>query len=183
MLYFCINTFLILSSCLMLCYMDDLLFSAAPSEPMNFNLLPNTSSSLSANWEVPARPNGIILGYTISCTTAPTTAIPTFSVPARLNGIILGYTTPCTIPPTTAIPITFSVPGSVLSHLLMGLEPFTNYTCEVRANTSAGGGDSSNTETERTDEDGKDIEKFIIYSEKETVFLIWSCCFDGTLHR
>ena len=114
-------------SCLTLSYMDDLLFSAAPSEPMNFNLLPNTSSSLSANWEVPARPNGIILGYTISCTT----------------------------PPTSAMPITFIVPGSVRSHLLTGLEPFTNYTCEVRANTSAGGGDSSNTDTERTDVGGK----------------------------
>ena len=96
---------------------------------MNFNLLPNTSSSLSASWEVPARPNGIILGYTISCTT----------------------------PSITAMPITVIVPGSVQSHLLMGLEPFTNYTCEVRANTSAGVGDSSNADTERTDEDGKDF--------------------------
>ena len=110
-----------------LSYMDDLLFSEAPSEPINFNLLPNTPSSLSASWEVPARPNGIIVGYTISCTT----------------------------PPTTAMSITFSVPGSVLSHLLMGLMPFTNYTCEVRANTSAGGGNSSNADMERTDEDGR----------------------------
>ena len=110
-------------------YTDDLLFSAAPSEPINFNLLPNTSSSLSASWEVPARPNGIIVGYTIYCTT----------------------------PPTTAMPITFSVPGSVLSLLLTGLEPFINYTCEVRANTSAGFGDSSNTDTERTDEDGRNL--------------------------
>ena len=121
--------FLSFSLPMALSYMDDLLFSAAPSEPINFNLLPNTSSSLSASWEVPARPNGIIVGYTISCMT----------------------------PPTTAIPITFSVPGVVLSHLLMGLEPFTNYTCEVRANTSAGGGNSSNTDTERTDEDGRDF--------------------------
>ena len=49
------------------------------------------------------------------------------------------------------------VPGSVLSHLLMGLEPLTNYTCEVTANTSAGGGNSSNADTERMDEDGKDF--------------------------
>ena len=62
-------------------------------------------------------------------------------------------------PSFTAMPITFSVPGSVLSHLLIGLEPFTNYTCEVRANTSAGDGDSSNTDRERTDEDGKDFFK------------------------
>ena len=103
-------------------YMDDLHFSAAPSEPINFNLLPNTSSCLSVSWEVPARPNGIIVGYTISCMT----------------------------PPTTAMPITFSVPGSVLSHLLMGLEPFTNYTREVTANTSAGGGHLTQTQKERT---------------------------------
>ena len=114
---------------MVLSYMDDLLFSAAPSEPINFNLIPNTSSSLSASWEVPARPNGIIVNYTISCTT----------------------------PPTTAMPITFSMPGSVLSHLLMGLKPFTNYMCDVTASTSAGGGNSSNTDTERTDEDGKDF--------------------------
>ena len=112
MLDFCIYIFscrfLRLLKCPMsLSYMDDLHFSAALSEPINFNLLPNTSSSLSASWEVPARPNGIIVGYTISCTTTP----------------------------TTAMPITFSVPGSVLSHLLMGLEPFTNYACEVTANT------------------------------------------------
>ena len=113
-------------------YMDDLHFSAAPSEPINFNLLPNTSLSLSASWEVPARPNGIIVGYTTSCMA----------------------------PPTTAMPITFSLPGSVLSHLLMGLDPFTtNYTCEVTANTSAGGGNSSNADTERTNEDGKDFFK------------------------
>ena len=37
----------------------------------------------------------------------------------------------------------------------MGLEPFTNYTCEVTANTSAGGGNSWNADTERTNEDGK----------------------------
>ena len=122
-------TFFSCHFCLTLSYTNDFLFSAAPSEPMNFNLLPNTSSSLSASWEVPARPNGIILGYTISCTT----------------------------PLTSAMPITFIVPGSVLSHLLMGLEPFTDYTCEVRANTSAGFGDSSNTDTERTDEGGKDF--------------------------
>ena len=114
-----------------LSYMDDLLFSAAPSEPINFNLHPNTSSSLSASWEVPARPNGIIVGYTISCMT----------------------------PPITAIPITFIVPGSVLLHLLVGLKAFTNYTCEVRANTSVGVGDSSNTDSERTDEDGRDLKK------------------------
>ena len=63
-------------------------------------------------------------------------------------------------PPTTAMPITFTVPGSVLSHLLMGLEPFTNYACEVTANTSAGGGNSSNADTEKTDDDGKDFDKF-----------------------
>ena len=98
----CIGTFMCLISvltsffhcrfCFTLSYTNDLHFSAAPSELINFNLLPNTSSSLSVRWEVPARPNGIILGYTISCTT----------------------------PPTTAMPITFSVPGSVLLHLLMG---------------------------------------------------------------
>ena len=69
----------------------------------------------------------------------------------------MGYTISCTTTPTTAMPITFRVPGSVLSHLLMGLEPFTNYTCEVTANTSAGGGNSSNADTERMDEDGKDF--------------------------
>ena len=110
-----------------LSYMDDLPFSAAPSEPTTSTSFPNSSPSES--WEVPA----------------------------RLNGIIVGYTTSCMTPPTTAMPITFRVPGSVLSHLLMGLEPFTNYTCEVTANTSAGGGNSSNADTERTDEDGKDF--------------------------
>ena len=54
------------------CLTRDLHFSAASSEPINFNLLPNISLSLSASWEVPARPNGIIVGYTTSCMTPVT---------------------------------------------------------------------------------------------------------------
>ena len=72
MLDFCIDIFFSCRFCLTLSYTNDLHFSAAASEPINFNLLPNTSLSLSERWEVPARPNGIIVGYTTSCMTPVT---------------------------------------------------------------------------------------------------------------
>ena len=129
MLEFCVYIFFLsfsvfLLKCLMaLFYMDDLHFSAAPSEPINFNLLPNTSSSLSERWEVPVRPNGMhycVLHHILHDSSH------------YCHAHYLQCAWKCAVTLTDG-------PG-----------PIHNYTCEVTANTSAGGGNSSNTDTERT---------------------------------
>ena len=102
-----------------------LLFFAVPSAPLNFDLRQSTSSSLLASWDVPATRNGIIQGYTVSCNATP-----------------------------MATPITFDAPSDTLVLNLTSLLPFTNYTCSVTANTSAGAGLASNLDLERTNEGG-----------------------------
>ena len=129
----CIGTLMclisvIFFSCLTLSYTDDLHFSAAPSEPTNFNLLPNTSSSLSVTWEVPARPNGIMVGLHHILHDSS----------HYCHAHYLQCAWKCAITLTDG-------PGAI------------HYMCEVTANTSAGSGNSSNTDTERMDEDGKDF--------------------------
>ena len=50
---------------------------------------------------------------------------------------------------------TSSMDASMTSLIIDSLSPFTFYECFVTANTSAGQSEPSNTDTARTDEDGK----------------------------
>ncbi len=87
--------------------------------------LPGSPNSLSASWLVPEPANGIISGYTISCSTPSEVLMP------------------------------FGIASSLMATSLEGLTAFTNYTCIISATTGAGTGNLSNPQTARTDEDGK----------------------------
>ncbi len=102
-----------------------------PSAPGNFmlSMVLGLPNTLSASWTAPDPPNGIISGYTIYCST--------------LSGLL---------PP-------FVIIGLNTSTRLEGLKAFTEYTCSISANTSAGEGPHSNTEVTATDEDGKTVRR------------------------
>ena len=51
--------------------------------------------------------------------------------------------------------MTVIVSGGETQTAVTGLQPFTNYTCSMTANTSVGEGPPSATLSERTVEDGK----------------------------
>ena len=54
----------------------------------------------------------------------------TWSAPLQLNGVITGYRTKCSVEDESH---TDELPDSAMSHTVMGLRPFTLYTCEVAA--------------------------------------------------
>ena len=85
----------------------------------------NSSSNLSSSWLAPETPNGVILGYNISCTSSKSEQV------------------------------SFDASPTETSLVLTDLSPFTNYTCVVRARTVAGEGLPSNFSVARTDEGGK----------------------------
>ena len=93
-------------------------------------MVPGSPDSLSAFWMIPDPANGIISGYTISC-----------SSPSGMLG-----------------PFTFN--DSVTVTILENLTPYTVYTCTVLATTGAGDGNSSKLQMARTDEDGKLCESY-----------------------
>ena len=101
--------------------------SSAPTAPRSFSVetVEGMSMQLGAMWMEPSPTNGRITTYSVSC---------------RENGTTDVYT------------VTTSESTSVQ---IQGLTPFTTYECFVTANTSAGEGGRSNTDTAITAEDGE----------------------------
>ena len=86
-----------------------------------------------------------------------TTLNASWLAPNPANGMITGYTIRCSVPSA----LEFSgIDGEDNSFILQDLMPFTVYQCQITATTSVGEGDPSETQTARTDEDGK-LETFI----------------------
>ena len=112
---------------------------AVPSAPGGLTLVTVTDdpTQLSASWSEPLPANGIITAYTLTCSLSPQQFYPEQS-----------NTEPSSI-------VTIVQDGSTTSATVEGLVQFTNYDCFVTANTSVGEGDSSSTETQRTDESGE----------------------------
>ena len=104
--------------------------------PLNFQLSAVSSSVLMTNWKPPSTPNGIVTGYTVYCT------------------VSLNQTYPEQVPTGASTYTVFNV-TSQTSVYLSGLLPFTFYQCYVTANTSAGEGSPSDTNTTQTNEAGK----------------------------
>eukprot|EP00731_Ephydatia_muelleri_P029842 Em0021g365a len=107
---------------------------SVPSSPQNFSLSPVAGSptQLSASWSVPIPRNGIITGYSVYCNTSAIQAYPEQMIGSNV--------------PT----IRSAVNGATLATTLTGLNPYTQYSCYVTANTSVGEGSPSTTLTERT---------------------------------
>ena len=109
-----------------------------PSSPQNFSLSPVTGSptQLSASWSVPIPRNGIITGYSVYCNTSANQTYPEQ---------VIGPNVPT---------IRSVVNGTTLATTLTGLNPYTQYSCYVTANTSVGEGSPSVTLTQQTVEAG-----------------------------
>ena len=113
-----------------------LCISTVPSMPLNFQLSAVTSSVLMANWTPPSSPDGIVTGYTVYCTVSQNQTYPEQV-------------------PTGASTYTVFNETSQTSVYLSGLLPFTFYQCYVTANTRAGEGNPSDTNTTQTNHAGK----------------------------
>ena len=111
---------------------------AVPSSPQNFSLSPvaGSPSQLSANWSVPIPKNGIITGYSVYCNTSANQSYLEQMIGSNVPTIIS------------------AVNGTTLAVTLTGLNPFTQYSCYVIANTSVGQGSPSTILTVQTAQSG-----------------------------
>ena len=114
-------------------------FISVPTAPVNVAMSPIHASTtvLSANWTVPILKNGIITAYTVYCNTSASQAYPEQVIGPNIptiRSVVNG----------TTMAVTFNT----------GLNPYTQYSCYVTANTSAGEGSPSVIVTTRTVEGG-----------------------------
>ena len=114
------------------------LYNVVPSSPLSFSLLPVSMqpTMLTANWSAPIPKNGIITSYNVYCSTSLNQTYPEQVIGSNM--------------PT----IRSVVDGTTLVVTLTGLNPFTQYSCYVTANTSVGEGSPSATFSTRTVEGG-----------------------------
>ena len=112
-----------------------------PSSPQNFTLssVAGSPSQLSARWSAPIPKNGIITGYSVYCNTSANQSYPEQ---------VIGSNVPT---------IRSVVNGATLAITLTGLNPYTQYSCYVTANTSVGPGSLSAILTVQTAQSGKSI--------------------------
>ena len=112
---------------------------AVPSSPQNFTLSPvaGSPSQLSASWSVPIPSNGIITAYIVYCNTSASQAYPEQMIGSNIPTIISVEN------------------GTTLAVTLTGLNPYTQYSCYVTANTSVGEGSPSIILTVQTAQSGK----------------------------
>ena len=124
----------------MISYMHNkVIFFLVPSAPPYFSLSPvaGHASILFANWSAPMLTNGIITGYIVYCNTSANQVYPEQRIGPNI--------------PT----IRSVVNGTTMaSTFYTGLNPFTQYSCYVCANSSVGEGSPSMIVTARTDEGG-----------------------------
>ena len=111
---------------------DSLYLIPVPSAPLNFSLEAVSATELSASWLEPDPTNGVILNYTVICNITN-------------NQFYLEQD-----PTGGEVPIVSST--QMLSLNISGLQPFTEYECNVVASTSVGQGDPSQSEVRRTTE-------------------------------
>ena len=100
--------------------------------------IPGSPTALFANWSVPIPRNGIITAYTVYCNTSASQAYPEQVIGPNIptiRSVVNG----------TTLAVTFNT----------GLNPYTQYSCYVTANTSAGEGMPSVVVTARTFQGGE----------------------------
>ena len=145
-------------------YLSDVPFFTVPSSPQNFTLTPVTGSpsQLSASWSAPIPKNGIITGYSVYCNT---------SANQSYLEQIIGLNVP------TIISV---VNGTTLAVTLTGLNPYTQYSCYVTANTSVGQGSPSSIVTVQTAQSGNSFDhlafSYICYLSVNSVSLVITNC-------
>ena len=119
-------------------YLKTISSITGPSSPQNFTLpfVAASPTQLSASWSVPIPRNGIITGYSVYCNTSANQTYPEQ---------VIGQNTPT---------IRSAVNGTTLATTLTGLNPYTQYSCYVTANTSVGQGSPSAILTTQTAQSG-----------------------------
>ena len=102
--------------------------------PLNLSLasVAGIATQLSASWSAPISKNGIITGYSVYCNTSANQSYPEQ---------VIGSNVPT---------IRSVVNGTTLDVNLTGLNPYTQFSCYVTANTSVGEGSPSNIVTVQT---------------------------------
>ena len=117
---------------------DHLHLFPVPTSPQNFTLSSVAGSpyQLSASWSAPIPKNGIITGYSVYCNTSANQ-----SYPEQVIGL--------NVPTIRSV-----VNGTTLAVTLSGLNPYTQYSCYVTANTSVGQGSPSTILTVQTAQSG-----------------------------
>ena len=113
-----------------------------PSAPLNFSLEAVSATELSASWLEPDPTNGVILNYTVVCNIT-NNQFYLEQDPTGGEDPIVSFT-------------------QLLSLTISGLQPFTEYECNVVASTSVGQGDPSQSEVQRTTE-GSMSYYYVIY--------------------
>ena len=112
-------------------------FFTAPTVPLSFNLeqVTDQSGQLNASWSSPMDSNGILRNYSVLC---HITLEQFYSdqVPSNLTDFMLRTSTD----------------GDTTTTIIMGLDPFTMYQCQVTASTDAGESPVSNSDNATTDE-------------------------------
>ena len=117
---------------------NKIFYFVAPSSPRNFSLssVAGSPTQLSASWSVPIPRNGIITGYSVYCNTSANQTYPEQ---------VIGSNVPT---------IRSAVNGTTRATSLTGLNPYTQYSCYVTANTSVGEGSPSMVASSNTVEGG-----------------------------
>ena len=115
-------------------------FFLVPSTPINTSLssVSGFSNLLSASWSIPIPRNGIITAYTVYCNTSASQEYPEQVVGPNIptiRSVVNG----------TTLAVTFNT----------GLNPYTQYSCYVTANTSTGEGTPSMIVSATTVENGE----------------------------
>ena len=127
---------------------------AVPSSPQNFSLsaVAGSPSQLSVSWSAPIPKNGIITGYSVYCNTSANQSYPEQVIGSNVPNI------------------RSVVNGTTLAVTLTGLNPYTQYSCYVIANTSVGQGSPSTILTVQTAQSGNVGYLFTCWSVKCTNF-------------
>lgn len=100
--------------------------------------IPDSPTQLMAVWSRPNPSNGIITSYIIYCNTSTSQFYPEIASNVTLDPVSVND-------------------GDSLEYTITGLDPFTNYDCQIAASTNIGEGVPSVTQMAQTAEAGEGI--------------------------
>ena len=116
-------------------------------------------TQLSLQWQAPLEPNGNLVSYTVYCKTFPGQPVCDVCDHNSMHSFSCGDSEQNTPYSQHAVlPVSLSTIATV-----GGFLPFTNYTCFITANTSAGESDPSVPTSAVTDESGELLFTFSVY--------------------
>ena len=129
-------------------------FFLVPSAPVSVQVgrISEQPNQLSIVWQPPTTPNGMVLSYTAYCFESSENDVYGSGYLGEANMM----PSPIMLP-IENITSNVTVPGSELSAVVGGLDPYKRYACFVTASTSVGEGEPSYAASAITDESSKSI--------------------------